>query len=145
MSKLRKRQESRPVILSRQVRITTIDACVRVRAEKPRGLPAERCSHPCLELQGLADEPLRDVHEFSIHLHVDDSKEPGPALPPAVGAIIQVRPQVQAVIGLTSADFDRVWTLATSGHLRYSRLAFTEPRRRTALIVSASFSKAMEE
>jgi hypothetical protein len=46
---------------------------------------------------------------------------------------------------MAGADFDRVWALATSGQLRYCRLALTEPRRRSALIVSVSFSKEAEE
>jgi hypothetical protein len=52
---------------------------------------------------------------------------------------------VDAVIAMPGVDFDRVWMLAASGQLHYCWLAFTEPRRGRALIVSASFSKEAEE
>ena len=41
--------------------------------------------------------------------------------------------------------FDHVWSLATSGHLRYCYLAFPEPKRGSAVIVSASFFSEGEE
>ena len=145
MPRLKKRRRPQPEILARAIRIASTDASVFVHADKPWGLPARLESHPWLELRGWSDEPLRDVYEFSVHLHVDERTEPGPAVPPAVGAILQVRPIVDAVVGMAGVDFDRVWMLATSGHLHYCHLAFTQPRRRSALIVSASFSKEAEE
>jgi hypothetical protein len=90
-------------------------------------------------------EPLNDVIAFDVQLHVDDRREPGPALPPSVGAILRVRPRVDAVVGMFGPDFDRAWTLAASGKLQYCRLAFTEPRHRKALIVSASLSTDDED
>jgi len=63
----------------------------------------------------------------------------------SVGAIIQIRPHVHAVVGLPTADFDRVWTLAMSGQLRYCQMVFTEPRRRSAHIINISFSNEVEE
>jgi hypothetical protein len=88
---------------------------------------------------------LRDVHEVTVQLHLDEKREPGPAVPPAIGSILRVSPVVDAVIGVPGAVFDRVWTLAVSGQLHYCWLAFTEPPRGLSLIVSASFSKGAEE
>jgi hypothetical protein len=62
-----------------------------------------------------------------------------------VGAIIQLRPHVQAVVALPNADFDRTWSLAITGHLRFCWIAFTEPIRRFAHVVSVSFSSELEE
>jgi hypothetical protein len=42
------------------------------------------------------------------------------------------------------ADFDRVWSMAISGHLNYVHVVFTEPDRRSALIVSVAFSNKSE-
>ena len=39
-----------------------------------------------------------------------------------------MKPRIQAVIGLPTVHFDRVWALATSGFLRYCWMAFTEPK-----------------
>ncbi len=141
----KKRRKARPVIFARTIQITAAEASVFVHAEKPRGLPPELSGSRYLVLQGRTDEPLRGVHDFSFHLGVDDRKEPAPVVPPSIGAIIQVRPQVSAVIGVHGADFDRLWCLAASGHLSYSHLAFTAPRYGRAFIVSASFSNTLEE
>lgn len=40
----------------------------------------------------------------------------------------------------THQDFDRLWLLATSGHLRHAYFAATEPRYGKALATSVSFS-----
>jgi hypothetical protein len=96
-------------------------------------------------VRGTADEPIRDVRKIVITLHPEDREEPGTSNPPSVGAIIQLRPHVQAVVALPHADFDRAWSLATSGHLRFCWLAFTEPHRRSALVVSVSFASEREE
>jgi hypothetical protein len=62
-----------------------------------------------------------------------------------VGAIIQVRPQLRAVVAIPDADFDRLWLLAASGQLKFCHLAFTEPYRNSALVVSVSFSNQSEQ
>jgi len=141
----RKPRQLRPQILSREIRIGRTDASLYFRADKQRGLPAVLESDSYLELRGLSEEPLRDVHEFAIHLHIDNRKEPGPVAPPSIGALLKVHPVVDAVMGMPSADFDRVWTLVASRQLHHCRLALTEPRRGRALIVSSSFSKEAED
>jgi len=42
-------------------------------------------------------------------------------------------------------DFDRVWGLTLSGLLRFSWLAFTEPHRGSAAVISIEFSNEFEE
>ena len=72
------------------------------------------------------------------------TEEPGASVPPSIGAIIQVRPTLTAVVRVPVADFDRVWSMAISGHLNYVHVVFTEPDRRSALIVSVAFSNKSE-
>jgi hypothetical protein len=98
-----------------------------------------------LEVRGNADEPVRDIVELVITVHPDNREEPGPGGLPSVGAIIQLRPHIQAVVKLPSVDFDRAWSLATGGYLRFCWMAFTEPHRRFAHVVSVSFSNEFEE
>jgi len=48
-------------------------------------------------------------------------------------------------VGIPETDFNRVWSLAVSGELKYVRVAFTEPYRNSALVVSAQFSNRSED
>jgi hypothetical protein len=136
----RRSPRRRAEILARTITVDSVSTSLWVSAEKPRGLPARFRSHPWIELRGETEEPVRDVRQFVVSLHVDDSTEPGPVSPPPVGAILTIRPEIQAVVGMNQADFDRAWAMAVSGQLRNCHLAFTEPVRRSPLIVSASIS-----
>jgi hypothetical protein len=49
-------------------------------------------------LRGTGDEPVRDVQAFNVSLHVQDTEEPQWTNPLTIGAIIQVRPSVRAVV-----------------------------------------------
>lgn len=129
----------------RTIRVSSVGLHVGWRAEKRRGEAACFTGQTWIEIRGESDEPLREVRDFVVSLHPDDRTEPGPNIPPSVGAILQLQPVVRAVVGLESASFERVWTLASSNQLRYCWLAFTEPVRRSALIVSTTFSSEEEE
>jgi len=146
MPSKRKRSTAGPgAIIGRGIQIQSVGVHVSRQTNKPRGEPARFEGGPWLEVRGTADEAVRDVRDIVISVHTDEREEPGPTSPPSVGAIIQVRPKVQAVVGLPSLDFDRLWVLALTGHLRYSWMAFTEPHRGSARIVSVSFSNEIEE
>lgn len=99
MSRRRRRRHPHPEILARVIRIASIDPSVFIHADKPRGLPPRIESHHWLELRGWSDEPLGEVYEFTVHLHVDERREPGPVVPPAIGSILRVNPMVAAVMG----------------------------------------------
>lgn len=43
-------------------------------------------------------------------------------------------------VEISLAKFDRIWSLALSGRLKYGRVVFTKPRYGKALVTSASFS-----
>jgi len=55
------------------------------------------------------------------------------------------REAVPAVLSLLPVDFDRLWVLALSGHLKFASLTFTPPKFRSALLVNMSFSSEREE
>jgi hypothetical protein len=132
-------------ILGRQVSVQSVAAYISCHAEKPRGLPPRYEGGPWLSVRGTLDEPVRDVREIVIGVRPEDRDGPSTSNRPSVGAIIQTQPKVHAVVGLRTADFDRVWTMATTGQLRYCWLAFTEPYRRSALVVSVQFSNERVE
>jgi hypothetical protein len=132
-------------LLSRWIRVESVRFGIYRRALKRRGEPSRFDNASYLELIGDADEPLGDVRRFSVQVNVEDMKEPGPSVPPATGAFVQLKPEAVAVVSVDSRSFDRLWALATANLLRHCRLAFTRPHRRSSLIVSASFSDRSEE
>lgn len=132
-------------ILSRQLEVRSVAMHVSRIAVKSRGSPPTFEGGPWLEIRGGTAEPIRDIQEIVVSVNVDAREEPGPSNPPSVGAIIQLHPQVHAVVGLPPADFASAWAMATSGQLRYCWMAFTRPHRRSALVVSVSFSNEMQE
>lgn len=136
-----KRQE----ILSRTIRVDSVHLSLSRRTEKPRGAAPYPENHCWIELHGEADEPVREIQRFVVSLYLEQQRELTAAAPSTVGGIIQVRPQVHAVVKLDSAFFDRTWTLAASEQLRFCWLAFTRPVRRFAEIVNVSFSNEIEE
>ena len=69
----------------------------------------------------------------------------GTARPVAVGAIIGIYDAVSVVVSLLPVDFDRLWVLALSGHLKFASLTFTPPKFRSALVVNMSFTSEREE
>jgi hypothetical protein len=131
-------------LVVREVAISSFRAHVSLGiAQKPK--PPQIKTNPWLALAGKMDEALRNIRDAIVRVHVDESREPGPARPASVGAIVQVRPEITAVVGLPQSEFDRVWTFVISGQLKYVRLVFTTPRHGTALIVAASFSNLPDE
>jgi len=98
-----------------------------------------------LEVRGDLDSPVKDVFDITIHVHPEEELRVGTARPVAVGAIIGIRDDVSAVVSLLPVDFDRLWVLALSGHLKFASLTFTPPKFRSALVVNTSFSSEREE
>jgi hypothetical protein len=70
--------------------------------------------------------PIRDVRDIEISLYPEDKLEVGTARPACVGSIIQIRPSVTAVVTFLHTDFDRLWSLALSGHLKTCASLFHE-------------------
>lgn len=132
-------------MLPRSAEIQSIDYRVHLRVDEPRGYEPEIEGSSWLELTGTMDEPVRDINSVVFSIHPTDRTEPGRKMPRSVGAIIQIRPNLLAVLGFPHADFDRIWSLALSGQLKYGHLTFTKPHYSKALIVNASFSTNPEE
>jgi hypothetical protein len=110
------------------------------RGEEPR----IECSS-WLHVHGYLDSPVKDVFDVTIHVHPKEAPRVGTARPVAVGAIIGIHDAVSAVVSLLPVDFDRLWVLALSGHLKFASLTFTPPKYGSALVVNTSFSSEREE
>ena len=69
----------------------------------------------------------------------------GKVRPASVGVIIGFRPFVQVVVSFNHREFDRVWSFAMSGRLKYVHLVFTKPDYNSALVTNVAFSTEQEE
>jgi hypothetical protein len=141
----RRRTTRRDEILWRTITVASCTTRVHFGVDAPRGCEPKIKSWPWIEARRTADEPLGDNHDFLVSVRVDDDPRPGPLRPAAVGAIIQVRPTVTAVLGLPHADFDRLWSMAVTGRFRFVWLSTTKPHYGKARIQSASFSSQRDE
>lgn len=141
----RKSRSGQVEVLTRSITVRAVDLGIFRFVDKRRGESPTLETRPCLHLRGKADEPLGGTSEFLVQVDLDDRTAPSTTIPPAIGAIISLKPEVSAVLGLEAVTFDRLWVMAAAGHLRWCRLAFTRPKRRSSLIVSVSFASGSEE
>jgi hypothetical protein len=141
----KKRKSDKPEMMSRNVEISLFRATVRIGAVHRKGDEPFVESQPWLELHGKATEPVKSVTDVKVSLYPQDDVRVGTARPASCGAIIGAKPQLHAIITWPQVEFDRVWTLATSGHLKWAHLYFTKPHYGSGLVVSASFSTELEE
>jgi hypothetical protein len=132
-------------IISRTVAVASVRASAGVLAAHRRGEEPEIETRCWLELRGHLSEPVEGTTVVSLGMHPRDRLLVGSARPAPVGAIIQLKPEMQAVVTWTHRDFDRLWTLAAAGALKFAYLAFTTPRRGKSLIVSMSCSNERDE
>jgi len=99
-----------------------------------------------IHIEGELTEPLAETSQFSIMIYVNENPVVGQAEVPSVGAIIAIKPVMQALIDLSASEFQSLLTMASAGMLRSCYLVFTKPRYRSALIVNADFnSRAADE
>ena len=108
--------------------------------DEPKDPEPEIEVKPWLELRGVLDEPVRQTSDVVLSLYPDARTKVGTARPPAVGAIIGARTVVEAVISVPHAQFDRIWLLVHSAHLKHAWIAFTSPTTNSGLILAVSFS-----
>lgn len=140
-----KSKVGRPAIISREFRVTSLIFYVSTHADKPRGREPEIASGAWIDVHGEYDEPILDARSVTMTLHPEAKWTPGPNPPPSIGGIVQFRPHLQAVVHLPIAEFDRAWSLAISGHLKFCYFACTEPRKRYSAIVSVAMSNRSED
>ena len=132
-------------VFSSTMQVTAMQAFVWVHVKTTDGVDPRIDPRPALVLIGTLDEPIRDVHAITLHIHPDEDTRAGPNRPFGVGAITQLRPQVTATVGMPHRDFDRVWGLALHDKLTHARIAFTKPRYTSATLLSVSFSNVVDE
>jgi hypothetical protein len=99
-----------------------------------------RDSSQYLIIEGDFTEPLNGVTKFLLQVHATATPDLGARDMPCVGAVIQVKPQIQAAGTLTTEEFQSLFMLAGSGKLRSFAMNFQEPRYGRGLIASMSFS-----
>ena len=132
-------------LLWRTVEVRSVRPYISVHPMGGRGEePRIECGS-WLQVHGYLDSPVKDVFDVTIHVHPEEELRVGTARPVAVGAIIGIRDDVSAVVSLLPVDFDRLWVLALSGHLKFASLTFTPPKYGSALVVNTSFSSEREE
>jgi hypothetical protein len=132
-------------MLSRNVAITSFSATVRLDAIHHKEDVPYVEGQPWLELRGTAQEPVEGVNDVKISMWPMERVEIGTARPASVGSVLGARPELAFGLTWPQAEFDRVWTLAISGHLKFAHVYFTKPHYNSGLVVSASFSSELEE
>ncbi|AEG70112.1 hypothetical protein RSPO_c02820 [Ralstonia solanacearum Po82] len=99
-----------------------------------------------IDVEGEFTEPVAGISQFSIMAYVDANPIIGQAEVPAIGAFTAIKPVLQGAISLSSSEFQSLLTMVSAGMLRSCYFAFTKPRYRSALIVTADFnSKTVSE
>lgn len=84
---------------------------------------------------------MRSITDAEIHVYPRaDAQTVAPGPPPCIGAIIRLKPAVNIVVPYTVVEFDRLWTIAAASKVVSGYVAFTEPFRNGARVVSLSFS-----
>lgn len=139
MNKVKHRTPRRE-LLSRYGRVVSWHANLSVRADRPRGYPPWRETHASIQLEGEFTEAVAGVARFLIQVSHKDKPDLGSTTIPNIGAFISVKPEMQGVVDMTEAEFQRLLTLAASDRLEWIFVAFTVPLRRSALITSIDFS-----
>ena len=132
-------------MLRRNVEISSFGATVRIGAVHEKGDEPYIESQPWLELRGKITEPVKGITDARISLYPRDDMQVGTARPACCGAIIGLKPVLEAVITWPHMEFDRLWALAMTGHLKWVHLYFTEPHYGHGLVVNASFGNEFEE
>ncbi|MGB2714763.1 MAG: hypothetical protein WBC51_11320 [Vicinamibacterales bacterium] len=125
--------------------ITAFSATVRLNAIDRKGDQPYVEGQPWLELSGTATEPVKGVTDVKISMWPRETVEIGTARPASIGAVLGARPELAFGLTWPQQEFDRVWNLALSGHLKFARVYFTKPHYNSGLVVSASFSNELEE
>lgn len=127
-------------LLHRSGEIKQVRTSLSVRADKPRSLPPERKTMLTIDIEGEFTEPVVGTSQFSIMAYVHANPVIGQAKVPAIGAFTAIKPVLQGGIDLSPSEFQSLLTMAAAGMLRSCFIAFTRPRYRSALIVTADFN-----
>ena len=131
--------------LWRTVEVRSVSPRVSLHPESRRGEEPRIESSSWLAVRRDLDSPVKDVFDITIHVHPEEPLRVGTVRPVAVGSIIGISYTVSVVVSLLPVDFDRLWVLALSGHLKFASLTFTPPKYGSARVINTSFSSEREE
>ncbi|WP_247308698.1 hypothetical protein [Ralstonia pseudosolanacearum] len=133
-------------MLQRSGDVKRLRASLGIRADRPRSLPPERVTMLTMHIEGEFTEPVGGTSQFSIMAYVNANPVVGMREVPSIGAFTAIKPVLQGVIDLSPSEFQSLLTMASARMLRSCFFAFTKPRYRSALIVTADFnSKTVDE
>jgi hypothetical protein len=138
VKKRRRRKSRRDETLDRNVVISSIAPRFGIRMEDANDPDPLLEARPWLELRGHLLEPIRDVEAVKFSVWADPDWRVGTVRP-------SIRPTVEVICSLPSADFTYLWSLALSGRLTHAYMLFTKPRYSSASVSSLSFSSELEE
>jgi hypothetical protein len=91
-------------------------------------------------MRGKFSEPLNGVSDFLLQISGVPDTPTEDADFRAVGHVISVKPEVQAVIDLSESEFRALLAMADAGRLATCRICFDKPHYGSAPILSVSFS-----
>lgn len=133
-----KKREALPEILNREGRVSEWQAFVFAHGgDLDEESPLHR-SRPVLHLRGEFDEAISGIARFQFILTIGPSALTQ-SRTPYVGALLQVKPEIQARITLSRDEFQTVLALATSGTLNTVSCGFQPLRQGTGLVMHAEF------
>jgi len=141
----KKRKTNQPEMLWRHVEITSFCPTMRLHAIHRKGDEPYVEAEPWLELRGKALEPVKGVSDVRISMWARDDIQCGAARPASIGSVLGAKPELSFGLTWPRREFDQVWSLALSSHLKYARISFTRPHYNSGLVTSASFSNEIEE
>jgi hypothetical protein len=127
-------------VLFRNIEIRSIRTLISLHIIDARTAKPLIGTSQSLQVRGAVDKPVRGVRDVVIRIGATDATNPGHSQPPRVGTVVQVRPQLTAVVAFPHATFDRLWSMALAGHLKHASIVFTKPQHRTARVEELSFS-----
>lgn len=132
-------------LLRRDLEVVSIHTFMSLHGVTPKGAEPSIGSNSSLEVRGRLNEPIRDVTDLVINLQPTDLPKPGAVQPLCVGTIFQIRPYVSAAVMFPRKDFDHLWWMALSGHVKHVHIVFTKPHRNNALVTDLSLSNEFIE
>jgi hypothetical protein len=93
-----------------------------------------------LEFAGSFGEEIGTAKDFVIMVSAADEVGAGAAEIPCVGAVIRAKPKFQAVVTISTKDFQALATFAAAEKISYVDLTFQKLRYGSGLISSALFT-----
>ena len=135
----KKRRPHKPVLLERDVEITSVDTDVSIHPHDENDTKLAYGS--TLIVRGTMNESIKATHTVELHVrpntkHFSYLSEKAP---PA-GEIVNTRPCITIAIRVPPDTFANIWTLALNGGLKHAHFMCGEPHLRLADVRNVTFS-----